>query len=225
MSESDPGTRCLRVLNIALGLEEDEAVLRQRAAERAGIEVEAIRGLRLGRKALDARRRGRASQPRFVVHVDLTLDANAEEQAGTLFRSALRSGHAVWQAPPLRVATRAHSSLVGRRVAVIGAGPAGVFAAWALSQSGVEVDLLDRGPALPERSRSLARFLRTRDLNPEANLLFGEGGAGAYSDGKIYTRIDHPLEVPSRVEWMACGAPKEIAYDARAHIGTDRLHS
>ncbi len=222
MSEPDPGTRCLRVLNLKLGLEEEETDLRARAAERAGLEVEAIRGLRLGRKALDARKRG--GQPHFVVHVDLVLDSDAEQNAGGRFRSALRSGHAVWQAPTASVVVPPHPSLAGRRVAVIGAGPAGVFAAWALSQSGVEVDLLDRGPALRERSRTLARFLRTRELDPEANLLFGEGGAGAYSDGKIYTRVDHPLEVPILEEWIACGAPKEIAYDGRAHIGTDRLH-
>lgn len=222
MGQSDPGTRCLRVLNIKLGLEEDEAVLRERAAERAGVGVEAIRGLRLGRKSLDARRRG--GTPHFVVHVDLVVDSRVEQNAGSRFRSALRSGHATWQAPTASVVVPPHPTLAGRRVAVIGAGPAGVFAAWALSQSGVEVDLLDRGPVLRERSRSVARFLRTRELDPEANLLFGEGGAGAYSDGKIYTRIDHPLEVPILEEWIACGAREAIAYDARAHIGTDRLH-
>ena len=224
MSELDQGTRCLRVLNVQLELEESEAVLRERAARRAGLDVEDIRGLRIGRKALDARRRGRGSKPHFVVHVDLILGADIERHAGAGFRQALRSGHSLWQEPTFPVEVPVHPSLEGKRVAVIGAGPAGVFAAWVLARSGIQVDLLDRGPALPNRSRAWARFLRTRDLDPEANLLFGEGGAGAYSDGKIYTRIDHPLEVPILEEWIACGAPKEIAYDARAHIGTDRLH-
>ena len=225
MSEPDPGGRCLRVLNITLGLEEDEALLRARAAERVGLDVEAVRGLRLGRRALDARRRGRSGQPHYVVHVDLMVDADTEKRASARLRAALRSGHAVWQAPPVEVTLPPHASLQGRRVAVIGAGPAGVFAAWVLARSGIGVDLFDRGPALPERSRVWSRFLRTRELDPEANLLFGEGGAGTYSDGKIYTRIDHPLEVPILEEWIACGAPEAIAYDARAHIGTDRLHS
>jgi len=224
MSELGQSTRCLRVLNVQLELEEGEAVLQERAARRAGIEAEDIRGLRIARKALDARRRGRASKPHFVVNVDLILNSDIEQQAGAGFRQALRSGHVLWQAPPLPVEIPVHPSLEGRRVAVIGAGPAGVFAAWVLARCGIQVDVLDRGPALQDRSRAWARFLRTRDLNPEANLLFGEGGAGAYSDGKIYTRIDHPLEVPILEEWIACGAPKEIAYDARAHIGTDRLH-
>jgi len=69
-----------------------------------------------------------------------------------------------------------------------------------------------------------AAFGNRRVPDPEANLLFGEGGAGTYSDGKLYTRVEHPLEVPLLEELIACGAPPEIAYDARAHVGTDRLH-
>jgi uncharacterized FAD-dependent dehydrogenase len=68
------------------------------------------------------------------------------------------------------------------------------------------------------------KFHRTRVPDPETNLLFGEGGAGTYSDGKLYTRVDHELEVPILDELVACGAPPEILFDARAHIGTDRLH-
>ncbi|RIK97102.1 MAG: hypothetical protein DCC71_21945, partial [Proteobacteria bacterium] len=119
---------------------------------------------------------------------------------------------------------RVHASLRGRRVAVLGAGPAGLFAALVLARSGVAVDLVDRGEALRERGRTLSAFDRTRVPNPESNLLFGEGGAGTYSDGKLYTRVEHPLELPLLEELIACGAPPEIAYDARAHVGTDRLH-
>jgi uncharacterized FAD-dependent dehydrogenase len=68
------------------------------------------------------------------------------------------------------------------------------------------------------------RFQRGGPLDPESNLLYGEGGAGTYSDGKIYTRVDDPLEVPILEELVACGAPPEIVHDARAHIGTDKLH-
>jgi hypothetical protein len=157
--------------------------------------------------------------------VDLQLAAGFETDAGGGFREAVRSGRVVARAAPAELACdRRHASLVGARVAVVGAGPAGLFAALTLARSGVHVDLIDRGPVLAERSQALARFLRTRSLDPEANLLFGEGGAGAYSDGKIYTRVDHPLEMPILEELIACGAPADIAYDARAHIGTDRLH-
>ncbi|MBI5434579.1 MAG: FAD-dependent monooxygenase, partial [Planctomycetes bacterium] len=111
-----------------------------------------------------------------------------------------------------------------RRALVVGSGPAGLFAAWLLAKNGLAVTLIERGPPVEERSRPLVQFHRTRVVDPEANLLFGEGGAGTYSDGKIYTRVDDPLEVVLLDELVACGAPPSIAYDSLAHIGTDRLH-
>ncbi len=219
------GTACWRVLNLSLGLDEPESVLLGRASQRAGIDPEAIRSLGIGHKALDARRQRGGSRLRFVVHVDLQLDADFEARGGRGFHQAVRSGRVVARPAPARLGVESpHASLRGARVVVVGAGPAGLLAGLALARSGVAVDLIDRGPVLAERSRAVARFLGTRTLDPEANLLFGEGGAGTYSDGKIYTRVDHPLETPILDEWIECGAPAEIAYDARAHIGTDRLH-
>ena len=93
-----------------------------------------------------------------------------------------------------------------------------------LGTNGVAVDLLDRGAALKQRGTDVARFHQTRVPNVESNLLFGEGGAGTYSDGKLHTRVDDPLEVPCLERLVACGATPEILYDSRAHIGTDRLH-
>ena len=110
------------------------------------------------------------------------------------------------------------------RVVVVGAGPAGLYAALVLATNGVGVDLIDRGAELTQRSKDVARFHRTRVPNAESNILFGEGGAGTYSDGKLYTRVDDPLEVPCLEELVACGATPEILCDSRAHIGTDRLH-
>ena len=141
------------------------------------------------------------------------------------FDRAVEAGRVVHQAPPgsFQVTDR-HPSLENARVAVVGAGPAGLFAALVLARNGVAVDVLDRGASLARRGRDVAAFVRTREPNPESNLLFGEGGAGTYSDGKLYTRVDHPLEQPILDELIAAGAPPEIAVDARAHIGTDRLH-
>lgn len=218
-------TSAWRVLGIELAVDEPEAALRARAAERAGIAVQAIRDLRIAHKSLDARRRGGRRSLRFVIHADVELAPGVDAKPPAAFEQAQRAGRVVARPPswPLHVA-RPHPSLVAARVAIVGAGPAGLFAALALARSGVAVDLLDRGPGLSERSRAVARFSRSRVLDPEANLLFGEGGAGTYSDGKIYTRVDHPLEASILAELVACGADEAIAYDARAHIGTDRLH-
>jgi hypothetical protein len=215
-------TRTYRVLGLELGLEEPEAVLRERALAAAGIGAEQLRGFRIARKALDARRRGGARKLRFVVHADLVLDAGPPPAA---LERALRAGRAV-PAPPrgaIEVAA-VDASARGAHVAVVGAGPAGLFAALVLARSGARVTLIDRGPGLRERGRAVAAFGNRRTPDPEANLLFGEGGAGTYSDGKLYTRVEHPLEVPLLEELVACGAPPEVLYDARAHVGTDRLH-
>jgi hypothetical protein len=220
MTES---TRTWRVLNLELALDEDESVLRARAAAVAGVELDRVRGFRLARKSLDARRKGGVRRLRFVVHADLILDA---DHGGDRLRQAVRGGRIV-EAP------RAESFLVGdrttarrdARVVVVGAGPAGLYAALVLATNGVGVDVIDRGATLGRRGRDLARFHRSRIPNPESNLLFGEGGAGTYSDGKLYTRVDDPLEVPCLEELVSCGANADILYDSRAHIGTDRLHT
>ena len=212
------GDKRIRVLALGLALDEPEAVLRERAAEAIGVASEEIRALRVARRALD----GRARSPRFVVHVDLTLDPAAGARG---LDRALAAGRARELAPPARFelpdAERGWSSRVA---IVVGAGPAGLFAAHVLALHGVRVELLDRGPGLRERGRAVARFVRSREIDPERNLLYGEGGAGTYSDGKLYTRTQYELEDPILETLVACGAPEEIAYDARAHIGTDRLH-
>ena len=211
-----------RVLNLEMRPDEPESVLRDRAAEAAGIEPERVRGLRIARRSVDARRHGKTRRVRFIVHADLVVNST---HLGPLFDAAVRSGKVV-EAP------KAGSFLVAAqkprrpdaRVVVVGAGPAGLYAALVLGTNGVAVDLIDRGSALKQRGKDVARFHQTRVPNSESNLLFGEGGAGTYSDGKLYTRVDDPLEVPCLEELVACGAPTDILYDSRAHIGTDRLH-
>ena len=221
MSEPGPA-ETLRVLGLSLGIGEPESALRERALAAAGLGPGDLRGLRIARKSVDARRHGGARRLRFVVHVDLSIDAGRRTPG---LERALRAGRVV-PAPPrgrIEVADR-HSCVSKSHVVIVGSGPAGLFAAFVLARNGVPALVIERGPALRERGRAVARFARTREVDPERNLLFGEGGAGTYSDGKLYTRIDDPLEVPLLEELVACGAPPEILYDARAHVGTDRLH-
>jgi hypothetical protein len=211
-----------RVHGLELAVGEPEANLRERALEAAGVSVEELRGFRIARLSLDARRAGSARRLRFVVQADLILEAGARSPG---LERALRSGR-VTRAPEIGALEleRVHGSLARVRVAVLGAGPAGLFAALVLARNGVPVDVIDRGAPIRERARDVNAFHRTRVPHPDSNLLFGEGGAGTYSDGKLYTRVDHPLETPLLEELVACGAPARIAYDARAHVGTDRLH-
>jgi len=216
------GSQRIRVLALELAVDQPESMLRASGAQAIGIEPDLVLGVAIARRALDARRRGRRQEIRFVYHVDLDLPEGVTSPA---LEQALRSGRARRIGPPgrfeLAVREPAGSS---RRVVVVGSGPAGLYAAWCLAANGVAVDLIERGPALRDRSRAVARFTRSRELDPEANLLYGEGGAGTYSDGKLYTRTQHELEAPILETLVEAGAPAEIRFDARAHVGTDRLH-
>jgi len=218
----DKTSKTWRVLNLEMRLDEPESVLRERACREAGVDPGHLRGFRIARRSLDARIRQGRRRFRYVVHVDLVI---GEGNGGEIFSKALRSGRII-EAPPacsLQVSEREHSRN-GQSAVVVGGGPAGMYAALVLSINGVKVDLIDRGAGLKERGKDLARFLRTREPNPESNLLYGEGGAGTYSDGKLYTRSNDALEIACLEELVACGAQPEILYDSRAHIGTDRLH-
>lgn len=219
--QKTPESRTWRVLNLEMPIDQPESALQEAACRVAGIDQESLRGMRIARKSLDARRRGGERRLRFVYHVDLIADGG---YSSVVFDSAVRSGkiREVPETGSLDVEALPHRS--GLRVVVVGAGPGGMYAATVLSRAGVQVDLVDRGGSLASRGTDLVAFHRTRNPNPESNLLFGEGGAGTYSDGKLYTRVDHPLELACLKELVDCGAPPEIAYDSRAHIGTDRLH-
>ena len=210
----------VRAMGVQLRVDEPESMLRAVCAQHVGISEESITHLKIARRSLDARRRGRTHDLRFVYHVDLTLSESTPAPSMALASGAARE---VPEAVGF-VVEGVDASIRRKRIAVIGAGPAGLYAAWTLAANGMGVDVLDRGPILTERGRSVARFTRTRELDPERNLLFGEGGAGTYSDGKLYTRTQHPIEGAILASLIEAGADPEIAFDARAHVGTDRLH-
>lgn len=228
MATGDP-TAIWRLLSLEVPIGEPEASTRERACRELAIDPERLRSFRIVKKSLDARRRGGAHRLRFVVHLDLAVDRAFQSAA---LARARKTGRVVPAPEPYEPRVeRVHPTLAGRfpaapvpRIAVVGAGPAGLFAAWILARHGIGATILDRGSRVDRRSRELVRFHRTRVPDPESNLLFGEGGAGTYSDGKVYTRIDDPLEVPILEELVAAGAPEALLYDGRAHIGTDRLH-
>lgn len=219
---SNQPTKTWRVAGVEASVLADEARQRALLLEAAGVDAGALRGLRMVRKSLDARVRGGERRLRFVLQADLVVDAHYRSKT---LGQALKSGR-VEAAPPRDslLRSRVDPRCRGKRAVVLGAGPAGLFAALVLARNGVHVELLERGDPVERRSLPLVRFQRGGALDPESNLLYGEGGAGTYSDGKIYTRVDDPLEVPILEELVLCGAPPEIVYDARAHIGTDKLH-
>ena len=112
----------------------------------------------------------------------------------------------------------------GKPVIIVGAGPAGLFAAYRCIERGLKPILIERGKAVRERRRDLARINKEGFVNPESNYCFGEGGAGTYSDGKLYTRSDKRGDVQKVLQiFVKHGATEDILVDARPHIGTNKL--
>ncbi|MFO0573421.1 MAG: FAD-dependent oxidoreductase [Polyangia bacterium] len=194
-----------------------------RAAEVAGIPRERIEGGRFLRKSLDARKgfpMGFRVQLEVFCHGEQPGPALAEQRwppgPGQGSWRLLRGGGLGRLAPPVALSQK-------RRVVVVGAGPAGTFAALRLSQAGVEVTLCEQGQPVQPRRHGLAAITRGR-LVPDSNYCFGEGGAGTFSDGKLYTRSkDREAIGETLATLIEHGADPEIGVESRPHIGSNRL--
>lgn len=184
----------------------DESVLIRAACRKEGIPPAAVRHMRILRRSVDARDRNRV---RLVYSVALFL----RDEPGPVSPVS----------PPLPAGTAFPSSPSSVPPLVAGAGPAGLFAALDLALRGFRPILLERGWPVALRSLDVARFFAGGPLDPESNVQFGEGGAGTFSDGKLYTGIRDPRAARVLAVLADCGAPADILYDAHPHIGTDGL--
>ncbi|MBR3392349.1 MAG: FAD-binding protein [Firmicutes bacterium] len=200
----------LRLSHISLALQDmasasDEAdLLLRQAAAKCRVSPRQITDLTIIKKSLDARDKGR---PVFVYTLDATAPAKAK-------------GETAPAEVPLEI-ERIESG--APRPLVVGAGPAGLFAAWALSRAGLRPIVAEQGKPVSERELDVSRFWAEGRLDPLSNIQFGEGGAGAFSDGKLTSRSKDPLGREVLRLLVACGADPSITYWHKPHLGSDRL--
>ncbi len=207
-------SEAVRIPNITLTLDEEENILPEKAAGALGVPPDRIQDLRILRKSLDARRKNRIQ---FVYTLECSL-APAEEKK----EISTPSSAGPVQTPPR--AARVFRKQ-GSRPVVVGTGPAGLFAALQLAEMGAPPLIIERGKEVPERIKDVEKFWREGVLDAESNVQFGEGGAGTFSDGKLFTRLHEPRIASILDTFARFGAPAEIRFLQRPHIGTDRLRS
>ena len=200
-----------------------EAELLKLAAQALGIDSEDIDQLNVFKRSFDARKVDLLA----VFIVDVSLKDTASEQ--TLLAKFPKHPHIqaspnmTWK-PPCHAPSN-FGLQEGERPVVVGFGPCGIFAALSLAQMGFKPIVIERGSPVRQRSKDTWGLWRKQTLNPESNVQFGEGGAGTFSDGKLYSQIKDPRHLGRKVmnEFVQAGAPSDILFAAHPHIGTFKL--
>ncbi|ESS74057.1 FAD dependent oxidoreductase [Methyloglobulus morosus KoM1] len=207
----------LRITELKLPLNHPEDAIRPAILTRLGITEEDLITYQIFRRAHDARKRN-------DIHLIYTLDIETKHENDILSRFKTDPKISLTPDTTYRFVTQAPQNLPTRPV-IIGMGPCGLFAGLILAQMGFRPIILERGKEVRERTKDTFGLWRKRIFNPESNVQFGEGGAGTFSDGKLYTQIKDPNHYGRKVltEFVKAGAPPEILYVSKPHIGTYRL--
>ena len=203
----------LRIRNLAVSIEDQEDELRRQAARVLGVRPGVLGELEIVRQSIDAR-------DKKDIHYVYTVEVSMPDEA-SLARSASGRGVTLVDRTPYRFpAARRKSSLPP---VVVGMGPAGLFAALFLARNGLPCVVLERGQNVERRVLDVENFWRSGVLNENSNVQFGEGGAGAFSDGKLTTGTHDPRISAVLEALVEAGAPADVKYSHKPHIGTDVL--
>lgn len=208
----------IRINELSLPLDHPQDAIRAAILKRLNIHDNELIDFTVFKRSYDARKKN--SEITFIY----ILDVNVTNETKVLAR--LSQDHQIKPAPDTHYypVASAPSDLTERPI-VIGLGPCGLYAALILAQMGFKPIVLERGKDVRERTKDTWALWRKRELSPESNVQFGEGGAGLFSDGKLYSQIKDPKFYGRKVmhEFVKAGAPAEILYVSKPHIGTFRL--
>ncbi|MGE8363623.1 NAD(P)/FAD-dependent oxidoreductase [Cupriavidus sp.] len=213
----------LRLSEVKLPLDHAESDLKAAVLARLaeiGVKADGLTGFTVFRRAHDARKRS-------DIKLTYIIDIEVTDEAAAIQRMAGKPNWSVTPDMAYRFVAQAPAPGTALRPVVIGMGPCGLLAGLILAQMGFKPIILERGKEVRERTKDTFGLWRKSVLNPESNVQFGEGGAGTFSDGKLYSQIKDPKHYGRKVldEFVKAGAPEDILYLARPHIGTFRLVS
>jgi len=208
----NPQRLTLRIINLRHAADRDIG-LAQVISDCLCIPLSCISNIKILRRATDARQ----ERVDFVYTVAVDVEADREVLLDLLTRPDISEHQEPLQPVFTKIIRR------GDRPIIIGSGPAGLFAALALVERGIPPVIIERGERISSRAKTVDLFWREGLLNPESNVLYGEGGAGTFSDGKLTTRTKSPLKEQVFKTLIAMGADSAIAFESKPHIGTDRL--
>jgi len=209
----------IRLNQVKLPLDHSENALQQFVLDKLNISSQQLVDIHVFKRGYDARKRNMIT---LIYTLDVTLK-DVDEDA-ILARFEKDQNVRVSPDTEYKYVATAPADLSERPI-VIGMGPCGLFVGLILAQMGFKPIILERGKSVHERAKDTFRFWRTSELNTESNVQFGEGGAGTFSDGKLYSQVKDPgfLGLKVKQEFVAAGAPAEIIYVSKPHIGTYKL--
>jgi uncharacterized FAD-dependent dehydrogenase len=207
----------IRLTEIKLPLDHEEHEIQDAIEAKLGITADQVISFNIFKRGYDARKKTK-------ILLIYTLDVAVENEEALLEEFVSDPHVKVTPDMAYKFVAQAPENLTERPV-VIGFGPCGLFSALILAQSGFKPIVVERGKEVRERTKDTFGFWRKRTLNTESNVQFGEGGAGTFSDGKLYSQVKDPKHYGRKVieEFVAAGAPEEILYVSKPHIGTFKL--